>query len=204
MKKQKTRRYTFTEQTAQRYLDTYGVAFKAALWDKKLSCRIIAEQYDLDYATIYMLRKTLVPDEERTIRSHPVTPEMIKAFKSKATNEQLSKRFGIPYPTMERMRRRYIGKRMREPVRLTPQTMTLLRSSFSDRVVGKALGVCTRSAWRLRVVLGIKQLDTTIEVTEEQRAIIASSKNDQSCADALGTTHAKARYMRFLYREGLL
>jgi hypothetical protein len=204
MKKQKTRKYTFTEETAQRYLDTYGAAFKAALWDKQRTNRDVAEQYDLDYATIYMLRKTLVPDEHRTIRAHKVTPEMIRAFKSHATNEELAKRFKIPYATLERIRRRYIGKRMREPLRLTPQTMAMLRSSFSDRVVGKALGICTRSAWRHRVVLGIKHLVTTIEVTDEQRAIIASSKNDQICANALGTTHAKARYMRFLHREGLL
>lgn len=204
MKKQKTRRYTFTEQTAQRYLDTYGAAFKAALWDKKLSCRIIAEQYDLDYATIYMLRKTLVPDEERTIRSHPVTPEMIKAFKTNATNQQLAKRFKIPYSTLERMRRRHTGKRYRDPLRLTEQAMAMLRSSFPDRVVSLALNISHRTVWTMRVVLGIKRLATRVRVTEEQLAIIASDKDVKSCAEALGMTYGRVKYMRFLYREGLL
>jgi hypothetical protein len=204
MKKQKTRKYTFTEETAQRYLETYGAAFKAALWDKHRTNRDVAEQYNLDYATIYMLRKTLVPDEHRTIRAHKVTPEMIRAFKSHATNEELAKRFKIPYATMERMRRRRIGKRVAEPLRLTPQALALLHSKLSNGRVAKALRLCNRTVWRHRVVLGITPLVTSIEVTDEQRAIIASSKNDQSCADALGTTHAKARYMRFLHREGLL
>jgi hypothetical protein len=204
MKRTKLPPYTFSAETAQRYLDKHGAAFVAALWNKSQTTRSIAEAYGYDYASIYILRKTLVPEEQRTIKAHKVTEEMKRAFKTEATNEELSKRFGIPYPTMERMRRRYVGKRVAEPLRLTPQALALLHSKFSNKRVAKALGLCSRTVWRHRVVLGITPLVTSIEVTDEQRAIIVASKNDQSCAEALGTTVPKARYMRFLHREGLL
>jgi len=197
-------KYTFTMETAQRYIEKHGAAFKAALWDASRSAKSVADEYGYDYATVYKLRRTLVPDSHRTIRNHPVTGEMLRAFEGKATNRQLAKRFGIAYSTIEVMRRRHVGKRIKDPVKLTESVMVLLRSSFSNQRVAKALDVSGRTIWMLRTTMNIRAPKVRVVITDEQRAILDSTSNDKEAGEALGVKWSTAKYWRFLHREGLI
>jgi len=197
-------KYTFTMKTAQRYIEKHGAAFEAALWDASRSAKSVADEYGYDYATVYKLRRTLVPDSHRSIRNHPVTGEMLRAFAGKATNRQLAKRFGIAYSTIEVMRRRHVGKRIKDPVKLTDSVMVLLRSSFSNERVAKALDVSGRTIWMLRTTMNIRAPKVRVVITEEQRAILDSTSNDKEAGEALGVKWSTAKYWRFLHREGLI
>lgn len=197
-------RYLFSEATAQRYLDRHGPEFKEALWDKTQTTQSVADRYGYDFATIHKLRVTIVPETHRTIRKHKVTAEMLAAFKTKATNEQLAERFKIPYPTMERMRRRHVGRRIPEVTRYTPQVMALLRSKFSNRIVAKALEINGRTVWYARVKLGIRTPKIRVHITDEQRAALIASTSDRDAGRRLGIHHTRAKHLRFLLNEGLL
>ncbi len=188
---------------AERYVQSRGEEFRRDLFDKTMLQRAMAAKHGVTQTWISALRRALVPPEQRR-SPHTVTPEMIAAFKTKATNTTLSKRFGIPYPTMERMRRRYVGLRTTQQIRYTDSVMALLRSTFSNRRVGKALGVHSSTVWELRIKLGIRTPKTQTVVTDEQRAILIDSKTRHEAARRLGLPVDRIKRWHFLAREGLL
>jgi len=187
---------------AERYVQSRGEEFRRDLFDKTMTQRAMQAKHGIDQAMISLLRKTLVPRDQRR-SPHEVTPEMIAAFKTKATNATIAKRFGIAYPTMERMRRRYVGLRVKQ-IRLTESVMALLRSTFSNRRVGKALGVHSSTVWELRVKLGIRTPKTQTVVTDEQRAILIDCKTRHEAARRLGLPVDRIKRWHFLAKEGLL
>jgi len=189
-------------ESAERYVQSRGEEFRRDLFDKTMTQRVMAAKYDVTQSWISILRRALVPREQRR-SPHEVTPEMIAAFKTKATNATIAKRFGIAYPTMERMRRRYVGLRVKQ-IRLTESVMALLRSTFSNRRVGKALGVHSSTAWELRVKLGIRTPKTQTVVTDEQRAILIDCKTRHEAARRLGLPVDRIKRWHFLAKEGLL
>jgi hypothetical protein len=196
--------YPWKVETMRKYVERRGEEFRRDLFDKTMTQRQIQEKHGLDQSQVSLLRVSLVPPEQRRRHKHTVTDEMIAAFKTKATNKQLAKRYKIPYATMERLRRRHIGTRHTPEVRLTPQVMTLLRSSFSDGRVAFAMNVHACTIWELRVKLGIRTPKTKIVVTEEQRDILATSKSYVEAARRLGMSRATIRRWFFLVQEGLL
>jgi transcriptional regulator with XRE-family HTH domain len=187
---------------AERYVQGRGDEFRRDLFDKTMKQRVMAEKYGVTQSWISALRRGLVPREQRR-SPHEVTPEMFAAFKTKATNTKLAKRFGIPYPTMERLRRRHIGKRVEE-LRLTPSVMAILRSKFSNKRAAMALGVCTSSVWEWRIKLGIRTPTVKTVITEEQRAILVDSKTRHEAARRLGLPIDRMKRWYFLAKEGLL
>jgi len=189
-------------ESAERYVQSRGEEFRRDLFDKTMTQRVMAAKYDVTQSWISILRRALVPREQRR-SPHEVTPEMIAAFKTKATNATIAKRFGIAYPTMERMRRRYVGLRVKQ-IRLTESVMALLRSTFSNRRVGKALGVHSSTVWELRVKLGIRTPKTQTVVTDEQRAILIDCKTRHEAARRLGLPVDRIKRWHFLAKEGLL
>jgi len=106
--------------------------------------------------------------------------------------------------TLEVMRRRHVGKRIKDPVKLTDSVMVLLRSTFSNERVGKALDVSGRTIWMLRTTMNIRAPKVRVVITEEQRAILDSTSNDKEAGEALGVKWSTAKYWRFLHREGLI
>jgi len=189
--------------SAERYVQSRGEEFRRDLFDKTMTQRVMAEKYGCTQSWISILRRALVPRQQRR-SPHEVTPEMIAAFKTKATNATLSKRFGIAYPTMERMRRRYVGLRMTQQIRLTESVIALLRSTFSNRLVGKALGVHSSTVWELRIKLGIRKPKTQTVITDEQRAILVDCKTRHEAARRLGLPVDRIKRWHFLAKEGLL
>ena len=188
----------------RKYVERRGEEFRRDLFDRTMVQRAFKEKYGLDQALISQLRIALVPPEQRRTNRHTVTPEMIAAFKTKATNATLAKRFGIPYDTMERMRRRYVGLRRKPEVRLTPSTMALLRSTFSSRRVALALGVHSSTVWQLRVKLRIRTPRVTTVITDEQRAILAECNTRHEAAKRLNMPIDRVKRWLFLVQEGLL
>ena len=188
----------------RKYVERRGEEFRRDLFDRTMTQRQFQEKHGLNQSLVSKLRVGLVPLEQRRRHSHTVTPEMIAAFKTQATNEELAKRFGIPYPTMERMRRRYVGIRMTKQIRLTESVMTLLRSKFSDRRVGMALGVHSSTVWQLRVKLRIRTPRIITVITEEQRAILAECKSRNEAAQRLNMPINRVKRWHFLVQEGLL
>jgi hypothetical protein len=193
---------SYNPESAERYVQSRGEEFRRDLFDKTMTQRAMAEKHGGTQSWISILRKALVPREERR-SPHEVTPAMIAAFKTKATNTTLSKRFGIPYPTMERMRRRYVGKRVEE-LRLTPSVMAILRSKFSNKRASMALGVCSSSVWEWRIKLGIRKPTVKTVVSDEQRAILIDSKTRHEAALRLGLPIDRMKRWYFLAKEGLL
>ena len=196
--------YKRNPESARRYVESRGEEFKRDLFDCNMTQRQIQDKHGIDQSMISQLRIAVVPLAQRRTRNHTVTAEMIAAFKTKASNVALAERFGIPYPTMERMRRRYVGLRMPKQIRLTESVMALLRSSFSSRRVAKALGVHSSTVWELRVKLGIRTPNTKTVITEEQRAILATSKSKIEAARRLGLPVDRCKRWFFLVQEGLL
>ena len=188
----------------RKYVERRGEEFRRDLFDRNMSQRQFQEKHGLNQSLVSKLRVGLVPPEQRRTNKHKVTPEMIAAFKTTATNEELAKRFDIPYPTMERMRRRYVGLRMTQQIRLTETVMTLLRSKFSDRRVAVALGVHSSTVWQLRIKLGIRTPKTKTIITDEQREILAESKSKVEAARRLGLPVDCIKRWHFLVQEGLL
>lgn len=197
-------KYQWKSETMHKYVERRGEEFRRDLFDRTMVQRAFKEKYGLDQAIISQLRRAVVPPEQRRTNRHTVTPEMIAAFKTKATNEKLAKRFGIPYATMERMRRRYVGLRRTAEVRLTPSTMALLRSTFSDRRVALALGVHSSTVWQLRIKLRIRTPKIQTVITEEQRAILAECNTRHEAAQRLNMPIDRVKRWLFLVQEGLL
>jgi hypothetical protein len=196
--------YKRNPESALRYVEGRGEEFKRDIFDNAMTQRQVGDKHGIDQSLISQLRIALIPLEQRRTNRHKVTPEMIAAFKTKATNAKLAKRFGIPYPTMERMRRRYVGLRMTQPIRLTESVMTLLRSKFSNRRVALALGVHNCTVWQLRIKLGIHTPRIKTTITEEQRTILADSKTRHEAAKRLGLPVDSVKRWHFLVQEGLL
>ena len=197
-------KYPWKTETMRKYVERRGEEFRRDLFDRTITQRQFQEKHGLNQSLVNKLRVGLVPPEQRRTNRHTVTPEMIAAFKTTATNEELAKRFDIPYPTMERMRRRYVGLRMTQQVRLTETVMTLLRSKFSDRRVAVALGVHSSTVWQLRIKLGIRTPKTKTIITYEQREILAESKSKVEAARRLGLPVDRIKRWHFLVQEGLL
>jgi hypothetical protein len=197
-------KYPWKVETMRKYVERRGEEFRRDLFDRNMSQRQFQEKHGLNQSLVSKLRVGLVPPEQRRTNKHKVTPEMIAAFKTTATNEELAKRFDIPYPTMERMRRRYVGLRMTQQIRLTETVMTLLRSKFSDRRVAVALGVHSSTVWQLRIKLGIRTPKTKTIITDEQREILAESKSKVEAARRLGLPVDCIKRWHFLVQEGLL
>ena len=196
--------YKRNPESARRYVEGRGEEFKRDIFDNTMTQRQVGDKHGIDQSLISQLRIALIPLEQRRTNRHKVTPEMIAAFKTTATNEELAKRFDIPYPTMERMRRRYVGLRMTQQIRLTETVMTLLRSKFSDRRVAVALGVHSSTVWQLRIKLGIRTPKTKTIITDEQREILAESKSKVEAARRLGLPVDCIKRWHFLVQEGLL
>ena len=196
--------YPWKVETMRKYVERRGEEFRRDLFDRTMTQRQFQEKHGVNQSLVSKLRVGLVPQEQRRRHNHTVTAEMIAAFKTKATNEQLAKRFGIPYDTLERMRRRHVGPRRTPEVRLTPSAMALLRSKFSSRRVGLALGVHYSTVWQLRVKLGIHTPRITTVITDEQRAILADSKTRHEAAKRLGLPVDRVKRWHFLVQEGLL
>ena len=196
--------YKRNPESALRYVEGRGEEFKRDLFDNTMTQRQVGDKHGIDQSLISQLRIALIPLEQRRTNKHKVTPEMIAAFKTKATNATLAKRFGIPYDTFERMRRRYVGLRMTKQIRLTESVMALLRSKFSSRRVGLALGVHYSTVWQLRVKLGIHTPRITTVITDEQRAILADCKTRNEAARRLGLPIDRVKRWHFLVQEGLL
>ena len=196
--------YKRNPESARRYVESRGEEFKRDLFDRNMTQRQIQEKHGLDQSMISQLRIAVVPLALRRTHRHTVTAEMIAAFKTNASNATLAKRFNIPYPTMERMRRRYVGLRMTKQIRLTESVMTLLRSKFSNRRVAMALGVHSSTVWEQRVKLGIRTPKTQTVITDEQRAILATSKTRHEAARRLGLPVDRCKRWFFLVQEGLL
>ena len=189
---------------ARRYVEGRGEEFKRDIFDNTMTQRQVGDKHGIDQSLICQLRIALIPLEQRRTNKHKVTPEMISAFKTKASNATLAKRFGIPYDTFERMRRRYVGLRMTKQIRLTDSVMTLLRSKFSNRRVALALGVHNCTVWQLRIKLGIHTPRIKTTITEEQRAILADSKTRHEAAKRLGLPVDSVKRWHFLVQEGVL
>lgn len=196
--------YPWKVETMRKYVERRSEEFRLDLFDRTMTQRQFQEKHGLAQSLVSKLRVGLVPLEQRRRHSHTVTAEMIAAFKTTATNEQLAKRFDIPYPTLERMRRRYVGLRRTPEVRLTPSTMALLRSKFSNKRVGMALGVNASTVWQLRVKLRIRTPKIQTVITEEQRAILAECKSRNEAAKRLGIPADRVKRWHFLVQEGLL
>ena len=196
--------YKRNPESALRYVEGRGEEFKRDIFDNTMTQRQVGDKHGIDQSLISQLRIALIPLEQRRTNKHKVTPEMIAAFKTKATNATLAKRFGIPYDTFERMRRRYVGLRMTKQIRLTESVMALLRSKFSSRRVGLALGVHYSTVWQLRVKLGIHTPRITTVITDEQRAILADCKTRNEAARRLGLPIDRVKRWHFLVQEGLL
>ena len=197
-------KYPWKVETMRKYVERRSEEFRRDLFDRTMTQRQFQEKHGLAQSLVSKLRVGLVPLEQRRRHNHTVTPEMIAAFKTKATNEQLAKRFGIPYPTLERMRRRYVGLRRTQQVRLTESVMTLLRSKFSNKRVGMALGVHSSTVWQLRVKLRIRTPRIITVITDEQRAILAECKSRNEAARRLGLPIDRVKRWHFLVQEGLL
>jgi len=197
-------KYKWKVETMLKYVDRHGEEFRRDLFDQSITQRAIQEKHGVNQQIVSKLRVGLVPLEQRRTNKHKVTPEMITAFKTQATNEQLAKRFKIPYGTLERMRRRYVGLRRTPEVRLTPSTMALLRSKFSNKRVGLALGVNASTVWQLRVKLRIRTPKIQTVITDEQRAILAECKSRNEAAKRLGIPADRVKRWHFLVQEGLL
>ena len=197
-------KYKWKVETMRKYVERRSEEFRLDLFDRTMTQRQFQEKHGLAQSLVSKLRVGLVPLEQRRRHSHTVTAEMIAAFKTTATNEQLAKRFDIPYPTLERMRRRYVGLRRTPEVRLTPSTMALLRSKFSNKRVGMALGVNASTVWQLRVKLRIRTPKIQTVITEEQRAILAECKSRNEAAKRLGIPADRVKRWHFLVQEGLL
>ena len=188
----------------RKYVERRGEEFRRDLFDRNMSQRQFQEKHGLNQSLVSKLRVGLVPPEQRRTNKHKVTPEMIAAFKTKATNAKLAKRFGIPYDTFERMRRRYVGLRMTQPIKLTESVMTLLRSKFSNKRVGLALGIHSSTVWQMRIRLRIHTPRIKTVITEEQRTILADSKTRHEAAKRLGLPVDSVKRWHFLVQEGLL
>lgn len=197
-------KYQWKPETMRKYVERRGEEFRRDLFDRTMVQRAFKEKYGLDQAIISQLRRAVVPPEQRRTNRHTVTPEMIAAFKTKATNEQLAKRFKIPYDTLERMRRRHVGLRRTPEVRLTPSTMALLRSNFSNRRVALALGVHSSTVWQLRIKLRIRTPKIQTVITDEQRAILAECNTRHEAAQRLNMPIDRVKRWLFLVQEGLL
>ena len=197
-------KYPWKVETMRKYVERRSEEFRRDLFDRTMTQRQFQEKHGLAQSLVSKLRVGLVPLEQRRRHNHTVTPEMIAAFKTKATNEQLAKRFGIPYPTLERMRRRYVGLRRTQQVRLTESVMTLLRSKFSNKRVGMALGVHSSTVWQLRVKLRIRTPRIITVITDEQRAILAECKSRNEAARRLGLPLDRVKRWHYLVQEGLL
>jgi len=187
---------------AERYVQSRGEEFRRDLFDKTMIQRAMAAKHGVTQTWISALRRALVPPEQRR-SPHEVTPEMIAAFKSSATTKKLAKRFKISYNTLERLRRRHIGKRVEE-LRLTPPVMAILRSKFSNKRAAMALGVCSSSVWEWRIKLGIRKPTVKTVVSDEQRAILIDSKTRHEAARRLGLPVDRMKRWYFLAKEGLL
>jgi len=196
--------YPWKVETMRKYVERRSEEFRRDLFDRTMTQRQFQEKHGLAQSLVSKLRVGLVPLEQRRRHSHTVTAEMIAAFKTTATNEQLAKRFDIPYPTMERMRRRYVGLRRTQQVRLTESVMTLLRSKFSNKRVGMALGVHSSTVWQLRVKLRIRTPRIITVITEEQRAILAECNTRHEAAQRLNMPINRVKRWHFLVQEGLL
>ena len=192
----------YNPESAERYVQGRGEEFRRDLFDKTMTQRQFKEKHGIDQSMISQLRIAVVPREQRR-SPHEVTPELLAAFKTKATNTKLAKRFGIPYPTMERLRRRHIGKRVEE-LRLTPSVMAILRSKFSNKRAAMALGVCTSSVWEWRIKLGIRTPTVKTVLTDEQRAILLECPSRVEAAKRLGVPVDRMKRWHFLAKEGLL
>lgn len=188
----------------RKYVERRGEEFRRDLFDRTMTQRQFQEKHGLNQSLVSKLRVGLVPPEQRRIHRHTVTPQMIAAFKTDATNATLAKRFDIPYPTMERMRRRYVGLRMTKQLRLTESVMAMLRSKFSNRRVALALGVHYCTVWQLRIKLGIHTPRIKTTITEEQREILITSKSKIEAARRLGMPVDRVKRWFFLVQEGLL
>jgi hypothetical protein len=192
----------YNPESAERYVQGRGEEFRRDLFNKKMTQRAMAEKHGTTQSWICILRKAVVPREQRR-SPHEVTPELLAAFKSSATSRKLAKRFKISYNTLERLRRRHIGKRVEE-LRLTPSVMAILRSKFSNKRASMALGVCTSSVWEWRIKLGIRTPTVKTVVTEEQRAILVDSKTRHEAARRLGLPVDRMKRWYFLVQEGYL
>ena len=197
-------KYQWKVETMRKYVERRGEEFRRDLFDQSITQRAIQEKHGVNQQIVSKLRVGLVPPEQRRTNKHKVTPEMIAAFKTKATNEQLAKRFKIPYGTFERMRRRYVGLRRTPEVRLTPSTMALLRSKFSNKRVGLALGVNASTVWQLRIKLRIRTPKVKTVITDEQRAILAECNTRHEAARRLNIHIDRVKRWLFLVQEGLL
>jgi len=193
---------SYNPESAERYVQSRGEEFRRDLFDKTMTQRAMAEKHGGTQSWISILRKALVPREERR-SPHEVTPELLAAFKTKASTKKLSKRFKISYSTLERLRRRHIGKRVEE-LRLTPSVMAILRSKFSNKRASMALSVCTSSVWEWRIKLGIRKPTVKTVITDEQRAILVDSKTRHEAALRLGLPIDRMKRWYFLAKEGLL
>ena len=194
--------YKRSPESAERYVQGRGEEFRRDLFDKTMTQRQFKEKHGIDQSMISQLRIAVVPREQRR-SPHEVTPELLAAFKSSATTKKLAKRFKISYNTLERLRRRHIGKRVEE-LRLTPSVMAILRSKFSNKRAAMALNVCTSSVWEWRIKLGIRKPAVKTVVTDEQRAILVDSKTRHEAARRLGLPIDRMKRWYFLAKEGLL
>jgi len=192
----------YNPESAERYVQGRGEEFRCDLFDKTMTQRAMAEKYGVTQSWISALRRAVVPREQRH-SPHEVTPEMLDAFKSSATTKKLAKRFKISYNTLERLRRRHIGKRVEE-LRLTPSVMAILRSKFSNKRAAMALNVCTSSVWEWRIKLGIRTPTVKTVLTDEQRAILLECPSRVEAAKRLGVPVDRMKRWHFLAKEGLL
>jgi transcriptional regulator with XRE-family HTH domain len=193
----------YNPESAERYVQGRGDEFRRDLFNKKMTQRAMAEKHGTTQSWICILRKAVVPREQRR-SPHEVTPEMLAAFKSSATSKKLAKRFKISYNTLERLRRRHIGTRISKELRLTPSAMALLRSKFSNVRVGKALGYHAATVWEWRIKLGIRKPTVKTVITEEQRAILKECASRYEAAKRLGMSVDRIKRWHFLVQEGYL
>ena len=193
----------YNPESAERYIQGRGEEFRRDLFDKKMTQRAMAEKHGMHQSWICILRKTVVPREQRR-SPHEITPELLAAFKSSATTKKLAKRFKISYNTLERLRRRHIGTRISKELRLTPSAMAMLRSKFSNKRVGMALGYHAATIWEWRIKLGIRKPTVKTVITEEQRAILTECTSRYEAAKRLGMSVDRIKRWHFLVQEGLL
>lgn len=189
---------------AHQYVERRNEEFRRDLFDRTVTQRQFQDKHGINQSMVHMLRVAVVPLEQRRRSRHTVTPQMLAAFLTKASNATLAKRFDIPYDTMERMRRRYVGIRQTHELRITESVLFLLRSEFSDRQVAKALGVAHCTVWKLRVKLCIRTPNIRTIITDEQREILADCKTSHEAAKRLQLPVNHVKRWLFLVHEGLL
>jgi DNA-binding CsgD family transcriptional regulator len=102
-----------TYERAVKHAIRLGALFQQDMWDKRVTCRELAERYGLDRTTAWDIRRVLVPIQHRVARI-VVTDELAAIFATSRSTKSIAREMRMSYATALRLRRQTIGdERMR-------------------------------------------------------------------------------------------